>query len=158
MSLNFPAFVATRTRTETICDRFGIDDGLPERGGFVYADGCYIEDNSAAPDAGFRSKGKYYLMVDRDEYVSDDLGKLEHILFACHYVWEEPDYLLNSEDGSLDDFIVGWFHANNRDFDGGTLGIVFSGAETFTPREAVAIIMSAIEIYPEDFPRLSPAK
>lgn len=59
-----------------------IKDDCVEGSGFVYPGIFYINDN-ADPSLG----GKYRLLLERDEYYSDDLQSLERRL----YDWAKPD-------------------------------------------------------------------
>ena len=86
--MTFDEFQATRERCEDLQSALNIDmDGASNRG-FIYAwaRGCgfYIEDST--PD--FLERGRYYMMIEREEYVSDRLELLERILYHwCKDQW-----------------------------------------------------------------------
>lgn len=57
------------------------DDEVEPGAGFVYLDVLYIERvGDHWPDAA-RARGKFYLILERDEYISDDLEELERKLY-----------------------------------------------------------------------------
>jgi len=81
--MELAAFKATRRACADIEEELGFDlGGLP--GGFIYADSAYICDHEAQADEGKR----YYLNVWHDEWLSDDLEKLERILWAEYWLTE----------------------------------------------------------------------
>lgn len=76
--LTFTEFQATKT----YCPDLGIefqDSALMGVSGFVYAGFCYVE---------VRPEGGFYLIVGRDEWVSNDLATLERHVYDEHYIWE----------------------------------------------------------------------
>lgn len=78
-----------------------IKDDCVEGPGFVYPGGFYINDNTDPSIA-----GKYRLLLERDEYYTDDLQELEQRL----YDWakpDDPDTL-----ASLTAEYVGWCNEN----------------------------------------------
>lgn len=78
-----------------------IDDATVEGPGFVYDGGYYINDNTDPTIA-----GKYRLLLERDEYYTDDLQELELRL----YDWakpHDPDTL-----ASLTAEYAGWCNEN----------------------------------------------
>lgn len=142
-AMNLEAFRASKRRTETICADLLIDDGEAERGGFIYDAAkvqCYIED-SFAPD-----RGKYYLLIERSNWISDDLEKLERILWAMHYAYEAGANL-NIGDGTLDDFVNGYCDARGYRVDGDVFAQVFSGADDYTPHDAADRIEMGAETW-----------
>lgn len=145
MPLNFEDFVATKTRSEAICAAIGFDDGQPERGGFIYdAGGAYIEDNTAGTPE-FMAKGKYYLLIERQDWVTDDLARLELLLWSNHYVFCEQGVQLAGAD--LDKFIQGICDAYGFKVDGDVFGVAFSGFDALSPTDALAIIQSTAHAY-----------
>lgn len=145
-ALGFAQFVASKKRTEDVCAAVGFDDGTPPHGGFTYADNAaYIEDN-ASVDPAFAARGKFYLLIERSDWISDDLTHLEKILWAYHYLLEGPDpFTLTGDD--LDYFVQGYCAAIGARVDGDVFGVVFSGAESFDPRDAAALIDVAVRTY-----------
>ncbi len=146
--MTFAEFVASRRRTETICADIGFDDGEIERGGFIYGGDigqCYIEDATT----GFPSarRGKYYLLIERMDWISDDLAEMEKILWAEHFVYEcePPEFMLSGDD--LDAFVQGHCAANNIEVDGDVFGIAFSGQDAYSPREAAGLIDSFASMF-----------
>lgn len=112
--MTFRDFQATRTRGD-VSETYG-DDTSPVTG-FNYAGGSQI----AFTDD---SLGKYHLLIERFEWVSDDLEKLERILWANHSL--ESDFVLNESD--LDIFIQGYCEARNKPIDGDFFSHVFTGS------------------------------
>lgn len=139
--LTFPAFQATKREVDDVGTVFGFaysgeDRSLP---GFVYADSCYIEKLADNP------RGAFHLLIERSDWISDDLADLERILWAQHYLPEtcSPDDTLDVADGTLDDFVVGMCAAHGKEVDGDLFGVLFSGKEKFGVAEARDIIMDA---------------
>lgn len=81
-SLSYGQFRATETRVEDLGAR-GIGDDLEGISGLVYADCYWIEDTSSwptpPPAAG---SGRYYLLLERSEYRSDDLDEIRRLLYG----------------------------------------------------------------------------
>lgn len=137
--LTFPEFQATKREVDDVGNALDFDygDGIIHPG-FIYADSYYIEKLTDNP------RGAFYLLIDRSDWISDDLASLERILWAQHYLPEtcSPDDTLDA-DGTLDDFVVGMCTAHGKDVDGDLFGVLFSGKEKFGVREARDIIMHA---------------
>ncbi|CDX26786.1 hypothetical protein MPL3356_60553 [Mesorhizobium plurifarium] len=129
--MTYDEFVASKRRTETVCHDIGFDDGEPERGGFIYADCCYIED--APPE--LAARGKYFLLIERFDWVSDDLEEMQKILWACHYVRDAGIERLSGRD--LVAFMEGICASRNTGFDPELFKAL--GQASFSPSEAEAI-------------------
>lgn len=142
--MTFAEFLASKRRTETMCADLGYDDGLPERGGFIYAGNCFIEDNTAGPPD-FAARGKYYLLIERFDWVSDDLEEMEKILWACWHLHESDTGPLTGDD--LDVFVQGFCAAYNIRVDGDVFGVAFSGKDAFARAEAEQIITSSAKAF-----------
>jgi hypothetical protein len=83
-TMNLEQFRATRT----ICNDLGTvlnDSRWNDNGeagtGFLYEGMLYIENVTAAWPETCQKQGKYYLILERDEYISDDLADLEAKLY-----------------------------------------------------------------------------
>lgn len=82
--MTFDQFRATRTKCAdlgaTLGDARWEHDPVPATG-FVYLDCLYIEDvKDHWPDK-TRASGRYYLILERDEIIADNLTKLEWKLY-----------------------------------------------------------------------------
>lgn len=143
--LMFNAFKASARRVEDVCAAIGFDDGQPVHGGFVYDDSCFIEDNTST-DPDFAAKGKFYLLIERSDWISDDRDYLAKILWAYHYLFETTEAVALAGD-DLDDFIQGYCTAENIKVDGDVFGQAFSGGTFFTPREASTILFRAADLH-----------
>ncbi len=143
-TLPFQQFLASKVRTEDICAACGFDDGQPVHGGFIFDGGCYIEDNISV-DPEFAARGRYYLLIERSDWVGDDLDYLAKILWAYHYVFETQD-VVTLADSELDYFIQGFCAARGYTVDGDLFGVVFSGPGPFSPREAADMIDAAVAL------------
>lgn len=126
--MTYDEFLASKRRTETVCHDIGFDDGEPERGGFIYADCCYIED---APHE-LIERGKYFLLIERFDWISDDLEEMQKILWACHYVRDA------GIERDLVAFMEGICASRNTKADS-DLFKALAGQASFTPSEAEAI-------------------
>lgn len=62
------------------------DEDWPPRG-YVYADSLYIEGVNEHWPESTQQRGRWYLLLGNAEYVTDDLARLEQILFV--YAQEE---------------------------------------------------------------------
>lgn len=138
-TLPFLQFLATKTRTEDICAASGFDDGQPVHGGFVFDGGCYIEDNSSV-DPAFAARGKFYLLIERSDWISDDLDWLAKILWAYHYVFETQDVVTLTGD-DIRYFAEGYCAACRYDVE--ATRDFFVGFESVTPREAANTLDAA---------------
>lgn len=81
--MTFEQFQATKQHASD----FGAvlkDAGLIGLAGFLYVGELYIGDTNVWPGCAHK-EGRYYLLIDRSEYVSNDLEQLERLLykFAC---------------------------------------------------------------------------
>ena len=56
-------------------------DGEPPAEGLIYLDALYIEKVSPHWPESARNQGKWHLIINRDEWISDDLTTLEHKLY-----------------------------------------------------------------------------
>lgn len=137
----FAAFQATRTECADIGAKFSFDEDRTVSG-FVYADCCYIENNTRQPEL-----GKYYLLIGRGDWISDDLTKLEALLFVEHFQTEVDGQTLKEEDDSVNDYVRTYCLAHGIECDGDAFGLMFSGAESWTVAEATRLIESAADIY-----------
>lgn len=156
LPLTFSQFVASRRRTETLCADLELDDDAASQGGFVYAGGCYIEDNTSA-DPVINAKGSQYLLIERQDWISSDLPWLEKILWAYHYCFEgSGDAPPNLSGDDLRAFLHGYITARALTVDFSALGEAFFGAAGLTPHEAAALINKAAVAAP--VPDAEPAK
>lgn len=80
------------------------EQSLPVRG-WIYLDELIIEEVAAHWPADARKRGKWYLLIDRDEYITDDLARLEEILyrFAVSSGACEGDEIRRAEDEPPDE-------------------------------------------------------
>ncbi|MCP1852824.1 MULTISPECIES: hypothetical protein [unclassified Bradyrhizobium] len=80
--MTFEQFQATRTECADIGAAISTDMGITEPvPGFLYLGTFYIEGmTSTWPDEA-RAQGTYHLLIERDEWISDDLEALERHLF-----------------------------------------------------------------------------
>jgi hypothetical protein len=144
--MTFEAFQATRQPCADLGARFSYDNGEGEiDSGFVYDDCCYIENNTRKPEL-----GKYFLCMERSDWISDDLGKLEAMLFTGHWIHEgtgEGDVILTEADDSVNDFIRTYCRAWDIRCDGDAFGLYFSGADKWTASEAIKLIKAAADQY-----------
>jgi hypothetical protein len=72
----FKQFVASRKRVDDIGIElvFGEFSGIS---GYVYCGGVFIENTNANDQA----RGRYHLLIERDEWYSNNLGALERHLY-----------------------------------------------------------------------------
>lgn len=136
--LMFEAFKASMRRVENLQDVGAIDPADGPNGGYVYEDGCYIEDNNAT-DPAILAMGKHYLLIGREDWIDDDLDRLAKILWAYHYI---PESIVPAElrGGDLDTFIQGYCDARGLVVDGDLFGVEFSGADAVSAEEAITAI------------------
>lgn len=80
--LTLQQFRATRQFETDLASRFGIDADAVAKAGYVYADECYIELIPNNPH------GRYYLLIERSDWISNNLAKLEERLYSGWYVHE----------------------------------------------------------------------
>ncbi len=59
----------------------------PPAKGYLYLDVLYIEEAQPHWPASAKAQGKWYLLIGRNEWITDDLGALEHKL----YDWAESE-------------------------------------------------------------------
>lgn len=106
--MNLEAFKATRRICADVQEELGFDIGeeLPE--GLIYADSAYILDNGDQADEGKR----YYLNIYHGEWLSDDLAKLERMLWSEYWLGEScpPTYRLDRP--NFDQAVLGYCDAN----------------------------------------------
>jgi hypothetical protein len=89
IGLTFEQFQATRHYSEDI--GAAISDarweGEPPAKGYLYLDGLYIEEVQPHWPEAAKARGKWYLLIDRDDWITDDLGAFERKL----YDWAESE-------------------------------------------------------------------
>lgn len=144
MAMTFPEFQKSRREVADVSAIVGFDDGRGAVPGFLYADdSCYIERLEGDP------RGKFYLLVERSDWISDDLARLENILWAEHYLSEgtEGTAMLSSADGTLDDFVLGFCAARGLTCDGDIFGVAYSGVEALPIGEAYAIAAATAKVW-----------
>jgi len=82
--ITFEQFQASRTRCadlgERIADAHWDDEPVPATGN-VYLACLYIADVLPHWPEAARNQGRWYLIIDRDEYITDDLALLERRLY-----------------------------------------------------------------------------
>jgi hypothetical protein len=143
--LNLDQFKATKKEVADLA-AVGIETGMDDpQPGFLYDDYCYI---NKLPEGGF------HLVIETSEWLDDDLGKLERILWALHYVFDQGA-LLDVEDGTLDQFIIAVCEAHDKPVDGDLFGILFSDVSRdgkWPVREAYEIAHGAFssELYAQE--------
>ena len=83
--VTFWEFMATKEPCDDLRARFPQEEGLAEGSkGYVYCGNMWIEDASGWPEtAPGYGKGKWYLVIEREEYQSDCLGHLEWRLYEA---------------------------------------------------------------------------
>lgn len=138
----FDAFVASRRLCMDIGKALNADMGREDRTvGFMYDHGCYIE---------IQDDGRFYLIIERSDWIDSDLDKLERILWAMHYLEEsaglqplaESTIMLSAHNGDLDTYIVGVCAFYNVPVDGDAFGLIFSGEDEW-PLDEVAVEMQS---------------
>jgi hypothetical protein len=77
--LTFEEFQQTRRWSDSIADAMGWDIGTPK--GNVYLDGLYIEHVEPHWPEDAKREGEWYLILGRDEWISNDLTALERRLY-----------------------------------------------------------------------------
>ena len=134
--LTFPQFQASKQKVADLEAATGC-----EGPGLLYADNCYILE--------FEEEGApaYDLIISNMEWSGSNLSHLERILWAMHYLPEQGvDSLLDDEDGTLDDYVVGLCDAHGKPVDGDYFGIMFSDVSKsgkWTVAEARDIVLAA---------------
>jgi hypothetical protein len=82
--MTFEEFTATRKHVsdigEVLADARWEDEPAPARG-FIYLDELYIEEVQDWWPEAAKAEGKYHLLLDRDEWITDDLTALERRLY-----------------------------------------------------------------------------
>jgi hypothetical protein len=83
MALTFEKFQASRTDCADIGKAISADMGFGDFPvpGFLYLDSLYIERRHDMWSDAAKERGAYHLLLERDEYISDDLAELERKLF-----------------------------------------------------------------------------
>lgn len=146
MTNHFQTWQATRTRTEDVQEAVGFIDDQGVRGGFVY-EGGHIEDNT-----GDKTIGKYFLLIERSDWVSNDLTELEEILWS-NWAMDNADIAPEFISGDdLDVFVRGICRSYGINLDdGGPFGMAFSDATReesgWSPEEARDIILTTARTY-----------
>ena len=146
--LTLTEFRATRTSESDLPARLGIDPDSVAKTGYVYAGDTYIEDNPDDP------RGKYYLLIERSDWISNDLEELEAILWAMAYIHFDPASYEQAADGGtlisgemLDNYIVAICTAFKMPVDCDLFAALFSGENQAVPiNRAFRIIVDAIEL------------
>lgn len=144
-------FVVSKVECDDLGEKFG-DASLEGVTGFVYADSCYIE-NCNITDARNPldiKRGKYQLVIERSDWLSDDLTSLESILWAEHYLFDTADVILRTDDGTLDDFVRAICASFAKPVDGDLFGVRFSGKREWSPGEAREIIVNSFTYRSDD--------
>ena len=81
--MTFEEFQATRRHTDDI--GAAVNDarweGEPPAKGNLYLDALYIEEVQPHWPDEAKARGKWHLLIGRDEWITDDLGALERRLF-----------------------------------------------------------------------------
>jgi hypothetical protein len=80
--MTFEQFQASRKPCDDIGAAISADLGGPvPTTGFLYDGGLYIETRADWWTEEAKERGAYYLILERDEYISDDLASLERKLY-----------------------------------------------------------------------------
>jgi hypothetical protein len=81
--MTFEQFQATR-REEADLGAFLKDDGfVPGARGLIYCGALYVEDTTALAAGWYGAdKGRWYTLIGRNEYQSDDLETVERVLYG----------------------------------------------------------------------------
>lgn len=135
--LTFPAFQATRTPCADLSKLAMTDEPMS---GFTYEGGCYIQNIVAGSASGLPT---HYLIIERSEWMSDDLDQLERILWANWYLHEAgTDVVLRKDDSTIDDFVIGWCAMQGRGMtpDGDLFGVLFSGKDEWPIAEVETVL------------------
>lgn len=78
--MTFEQFQATRKACENLGAAINAEFGDTPVGGFTYLDALYIEDTASWTDT-VAKPGRYYLLINRSDWFSDDLEPLERRLY-----------------------------------------------------------------------------
>jgi hypothetical protein len=80
--MTFAEFQASRAAVQNLGAAMA-DASLMDRPGYIYAGGlCWIEKRNPHLTPEARKRGAYYLLLERDDWISDDLTGLEARLYA----------------------------------------------------------------------------
>jgi hypothetical protein len=81
--MTFEEFQSSKVWTDNLGGK--IDDmsseGVPPGKGFVYCDTLYIEEVQPHWAGEARQRGRWYLLLNNSEYISDDFERLEQMLY-----------------------------------------------------------------------------
>lgn len=91
--MTFDEFVAARREVEdvSVAERHGVDRPDTPDAGIVYPTGLFISRVGAHWPEEARVAGAWHLLISNQEWIDDDLSRLERIL------WESFDYDLVDE-------------------------------------------------------------
>jgi hypothetical protein len=83
LKMTFEQFQASRRYSEDIGTAISDArwEGDPPAKGYLYLDGLYIEEVQPHWPEAAKARGKWYLLIDRDDWITDDLGTLERKLY-----------------------------------------------------------------------------
>lgn len=83
--MNKEQFVETKESmsAEDFCEKYGVDaDTIKAQNVLTYADGFYIEDFGQDDYNQYKDfKGRYYLLLERSDWITNDLSELEQKLY-----------------------------------------------------------------------------
>lgn len=91
-------------------------------------------------------KDGYSLVIANMQWVDTDLERLARILWSTFYLGEvERDVTLSQDDGTLDDFVVGYCDARGVECDGDLFGVLFTGQDSWTLEEAETLVERGVK-------------
>jgi hypothetical protein len=85
--MTFAEFQASRRAVPDVRAEVPDETIEPGASGLIYGDGYFILDVMAHWPEAARERGRYYLIVCNEEWISDDLEKLERELFSYAADW-----------------------------------------------------------------------
>ncbi|HET6927456.1 MAG TPA: hypothetical protein VFI48_11470 [Hyphomicrobiaceae bacterium] len=85
--MTYEQFLATRKWSENLlidCEPYAANNSEQSdyvQSGYIYCDSLFIEATEAWWPEGARDQGKWHLLLERDEYITDDLDMLQRRLY-----------------------------------------------------------------------------
>jgi hypothetical protein len=112
IKMTFEQFQASRRYSEDIGTAISDArwEGEPSAKGYLYLDGLYIEEVQPHWPEAAKARGKWYLLIDRDDWITDDLEALERKLYdwAASEGYFEGNDSIDTELNSLTSEYKAW--------------------------------------------------